>query len=188
MGFIIESKDKFIRLTKSSKMSQSLYEKHFKDILESEDCITKYLATIFASYNISKKLYDNEFNKKLQKLCPLYHYEPVNIYNGEDIEMVETNTYYSFSDFYGYLLENEYPAYSLHYILKNYVEEELGIEVNWDIINSPCTKNKFVLKVYDKNGIGLYLRNKDNTNEFEYTQEGYIDAAFKIFLFYNKYI
>lgn len=190
MYFDIKDKSEYILLTQSNITARNIYDKHFKDIFDkNEENINKYLLTIFASYNVCKKLYDNEFNIGLKYKCPIFEYA---IFSNR-IVFQECGTIYSFFDYYKKSpvyehQKNKYPAYSIHYILKNYVEDILGIEVTWECIDSPCTKNTFLVKVKDANDEYEYIRNKDDINEFENTVEGIKDAAFRIFLFYNKYI
>lgn len=190
--FNIPDKSQYILLTKTNLGNTEMYKKHFKEILDTEkDDIYKYLYTIFASYNVCKKLHENKFNIHLRKHCPLFKYEPINTNDDENVELIEADKVYSFYDYYKdspAFRKNEYPAYSLHYILSEYVEKKLDIEVRWEIIDSPCTKDTFVVKVFDKDEEYEYLRNQDGVNEFTNNQEGIKDAAFRIFLFYNKYI
>jgi hypothetical protein len=191
MKFSVNDKSTYFILTKDN-LDEKTYKTHFKEILENKDeNITKYLCTIFCSYDISVKMFNKKFNSHISKYCPLFKYQPINCDNDDHFEFVDAGTIYSFFDYYKdstTYRKNEYPAYSLHYILKNYVEDILHINVDWEIIKSPCTKNKFVIKVFGKDEEYEYLRNKDNINEFEDDAEGYKDAALRIFLFYNKYI
>lgn len=191
MRFEISDKSIYIQLTKDN-LDDKTYKSHFKEIFENkEENITKYLCTIFCSYNIALKMIEKKFNSHIMKYCPLFKFEPINCNNDDHIEFVDAGTIYSFFDYYKdspSYRENEYPAYSLHYILENYVEKILKIKVNWEIIKSPCTKNTFVVKVFGKAEETEYLRNKDNINEFTNDAEGFKDAALRIFLFYNKYI
>ena len=153
-----------------------------------KNSVLKYLNLIYTSFNDSKIIKKLKYNKDDDQYGPYLYYllkdssnNIVNIYINRPVK--------SYKNIYDEYNKNTYPAYSLNHMLV-YIQKRFNISIWWSEIDSPCTKNYFVLRLgKDDCEDPIYIRNKNNDIEFPKTSDGYRDAAISLYLFYiKKYI
>ena len=176
--FVPLDKKSFDNVSKDCE-SYKLIDKHLRE----QDSIDKYLNLIYIPFKECKRFKKLKLNNKDTKYGPFFYFK---INKGNNKCYINNKPVYSYYDFYKF--NRGYPRYSLKYILDVYISQELNIDIDFDIIDSPFTKNSFLIRIIDQNGKGHYARSIDNNNEFQKNKDGYIEAATALYLFYNKYI
>jgi len=159
--------------------------KNWSKVKKEENSISKYLRLIQISYDdaviinkIGKDKDDDEYGPCLYFMETNHE---IKIYSNH-------NPTHSYHDLYK---DNErFASYSLGSIIE-YIEESNNIKIRYQLIDSPISKDKFLLRITENNDEDtyFYIRDEENNNEFEYNKEGYKKAALGIYLFYiKKYI
>lgn len=159
--------------------------KYWSKVKKEEDSISKYLRLIQISYDDAVIINKIGKDKDDAGYGPyLYFIEishEIKIYTNH-------NPIYSYHELYK---DNErFTSYSLGSII-GYIEESNNINIKYQKIDSPISKDKFLLRITENNDedTHFYIRDEENNNEFEYNKEGYKKAALGIYLFYiKKYI
>ena len=150
--------------------------------------VKQAMINIICSYNIALKCFYLGLNKfNIGKPKYRYEYQENTDYHHEELRLKD-NYYSNYGEFYkdkSYCGEHKYPAFTIYEFVYHFLPDHLNNkEFIYQIFNSPIDKHKFLVKVDE----GIYLRNNENTNEFEDNKNGYILAALSILNYYNNKI
>ncbi len=150
--------------------------------------VKQAMMNIICSYNIAIKCFNLGLNKfNTGKPDYRYEYQEDTNYCHEELRL-KNNYYTYYGEFYkdkSYGGEHKYPAFTIYEFVYHFLPDHFtNKNFIYKIFKSPIDNHKFLIKVDE----GIYLRDDENSNEFEDNKNGYILAAISILNYYNNKI